>query len=129
VADESPTGTVLVIDDDPAVRRAAERILRRHGVRVLAAADGREGVTLLERERGGVRAVLVDLSMPGFDGAATARELRRVDPAILIVLMSGYLESDLASLPADVPRDGFLQKPFGAADVVAALRAALSADR
>jgi CheY-like chemotaxis protein len=91
--------SVLVIDDDAAVRRAVARFLRAEGLAVLEATNGAEGLMRL-REAGDVSAILLDLRMPVMDGWAFRRE-QRLDPAIAdipVVIMSG----------ADVDRFGEL---------------------
>lgn len=84
-------GTVLVVDDEPAVVRVLERRLDRSGVQVLTATDARQALATLETRDGEVAAVLCDLSMPGMDGLALARELSRRWPQLetRVLFMSG----------------------------------------
>ena len=82
--------SVLVVDDDSAVRRAVARFLRAEGIDVLEASNGAEGLTRL-RSAPDVAAILLDLRMPVMDGWTFRRE-QRLDPAIAkipVVIMSG----------------------------------------
>lgn len=93
--------SVLVVDDDAAVRRAVARFLRAEGLAVLEASNGAEGLTRL-REAGDVSAILLDLRMPVMDGWTFRRE-QRLDPAIAhipVVIMSGADVDRFAELGA-----------------------------
>src|SRR5262245_6469713 len=105
-------GTVLLVDDEPAVLDVSARLLRALGCRVLAANSGEEALARFRRHRGEVRLAVVDLSMPLLSGEETLRQLRRLEPALPLVLMSGYAEADVAPRLADLPLAGYLQKPF-----------------
>jgi PAS domain S-box-containing protein len=118
-------GTVLVIDDEEAVRQVAARILRSAGLRAEVARDGREGLERLAALGDEVRLVLLDLTMPGLGGEGTYRELRRLRPAVPVVLMSGFSEGDLSERFASAGLAGFLQKPFRPDDLLRRVRAAL----
>jgi CheY-like chemotaxis protein len=101
--------TVLVVDDDPAIRAFVTDALRDDGYRVVGAVDG-EALALAREHRPAV--VLLDLAMPRMDGAEVSRRLR-ADPAtagIPIILMSA--QYDLRSLSADLPVQERLAKPF-----------------
>jgi CheY-like chemotaxis protein len=119
------SGEVLVVDDDPAVRRAVGRLLGRLGFLVLEAASGAEGIALYGRHLGRIRAVILDLTMPGLDGVETLRELRRMDPAACVVVASGHGEDEVAARFRGAPADGFVQKPFTLGTLRARLEAAL----
>lgn len=79
--------TILIIDDDQALRDSLRRTLRREGYTVLEAAEGGEGLKVLKSHP--VDVVLVDLFMPGKEGLETIGELRRSHPGIKIIAMSG----------------------------------------
>src|SRR5262249_44608326 len=80
-------GTVLLVDDGPAVLDVSARLLRALGCRVLAANSGEEALARFRRHRGEVRLAVVDLSMPLLSGEETLRQLRRLEPALPLVLM------------------------------------------
>jgi CheY-like chemotaxis protein len=92
---------VLVVDDDPGVRRMMDAALRERGFEVCVAADGGEAVELLPRHRPEVSVVLLDVLMPGMDGPATLRALREVSPGIPVCFYTAfsgsYSEADLIS--------------------------------
>ncbi len=105
-------GTVLVIDDEADVRSVAARMLERFGFAVLQAADGQLGLELLLANKSSIACVLLDMAMPQLSGEETFREIRRVNPDVRVILMSGYNEDDIASRFADKKPAGFLHKPF-----------------
>jgi signal transduction histidine kinase len=114
-------GTVLIVDDEPAVRRLAKVMVERCGFDTLLAEDGEEALRVFRANQGVVTGVLLDLSMPRMGGRETLCELRRLDPGVPILLSSGYPEQD------PVPgATGFVQKPYRLATLSEALRAALS---
>ncbi len=119
-------GLALVVDDDPAVRRAAVRLLRRLGFEVLEASDGAEGVERYQQSAGRTRVVLLDLTMPHLDGVETFRRLRQLDPGACVLIVSGYAEEEVAERFRESPPDGFVQKPFELETLRKQLRAVLS---
>ena len=100
--------TVLVVEDEPAIREVVAEVLREEGYRVVVAADGRAGLELLAWERPDL--VLMDVMMPELDGREALREARaRPDlPPVPVVLMSAAV----ALGRDDPPVDAFLPKPF-----------------
>jgi two-component system, cell cycle sensor histidine kinase and response regulator CckA len=104
---------VLVVDDEETVRITAERMLQSFGFTVLIAHDGREAIERF-RTTAGIRAVLLDLTMPHLDGEGTFRELRLLNPEIRVVLMSGFNEREAIHRFIGQGLAGFLQKPFRA---------------
>jgi len=106
---------VLVVDDDPAVCSVARRALARHGFRVIEARDGVAALEAYRSRLGEISAVLLDLTMPEMAGDEVLRELRALDPAVCVVLSSGFSESDVASQLGHeqaAGTAGFLQKPY-----------------
>ena len=118
-------GTILVVDDESHIRAGAAQVLEHTGFTVLTAADGQEAVAVFREHAETVRAVLLDLTMPNMDGAATARELRQIRPDVRIVLSSGYTEEEATRQFTDRDLVGFLQKPYAFKDLVATIRTAL----
>jgi len=110
---------VLVIDDEPAVRIFAQRVLERVGFTVLTAANGREGLEEFARRRQEIVAVLVDLTMPQLDGTDVWRELHSVAPDTPVLIMSGYSEHEVSARLAGTPVGGFIQKPFHSRELLA----------
>ena len=126
-ARKTPPGTVvLVVDDEPLVRRAARTMLERQGVEVLEACDGEQALEVFAAHRDRVRAVLLDLAMPRMDGKETLRRLRAASPQVRVLLMSGYDEDNVTGGALGRDAAGFLQKPFRAADLARGLEAVLA---
>ncbi len=118
------TGTVLVIDDEDGVRRVVEAMLEQAGLRVLCAADGAEGIALLRSHGvGRVDLVLLDVTMPGLNGADTFERLREIDANVPVMVISGHAEHD--ARPIGDGRTRFLAKPFRPDALIAAVRACL----
>ena len=117
-------GTVLVVDDEAPVRLLAARALQKLGFEVVAAEDGDEALEVARGHSGDLRAVILDLTMPGRSSPDTLRELRSVCDAP-VILSSGYAAEECLSEFGNDPPVGFLQKPYGAADLAEVLRAAL----
>ncbi len=105
-------GTVLVIDDEPAIREVAAKMLENLGFSVLAAGDGQEGLQVFRQHAEQIRAVLLDLTMPVMTGEEALRELRREREDVIVLLMSGYHEEELSTRFQGRGVSGFLQKPF-----------------
>jgi PAS domain S-box-containing protein len=127
LCDWTAEGEVLVVDDDEAVRELAGEVLRRVSLRPLCAADAREGLDLLERHASGIRAVLLDRTMPGAGGEEMLATLRRLCPHVPVFLMSGYSRERATDPALEETIAGFIKKPFLPKDLLRALRAALEA--
>jgi PAS domain S-box-containing protein len=119
-----PDATVLVIDDEPAVRAVAAAALERAGYRVLTAADGLSGVEAFGEHAAGIVAVILDLTMPRMGGEQTLQRLRELAPAVPVLVTSGYPEPTAAARLGAQPAH-FVQKPFTPATLVGAIQACL----
>jgi len=119
----APT-SVLVVDDDPDVRRYVTALLEDAGYAVIAAASGVEALELVE---GGAAPdiVLMDFAMPGLNGLETAERIRRIRPKTPVLVMTGY--ADLDALPAELDRARLMQKPFESDALLRRLDAMLAA--
>lgn len=108
VAAQEPPGsrTVLVIDDEDLVRDVVARMVEDLGYTPLTAANGKQGLELVERQH--VDLVLVDLTMPVMSGADVVAELRRMRPGLPVVVCSGYERDSRGPIQADA----YLAKPF-----------------
>lgn len=123
--DEAQAGaTILLVEDEPAVRAIAARSLERSGFRVLQASGGAAALELMEG-RGQPDLVLTDLMMPGMGGAELARRLRERWPALPVLYMSGYSVEDLVLQGAIGSERTILQKPFTPDGLVRSVSAAL----
>jgi PAS domain S-box-containing protein len=104
--------TVLVVDDEPLIRRAVSRILSASHCRVLEAGDGLEAVEQFRRHQSMIDLVLLDLNMPRAGGEEALRRLRELEPRLPVLLASGYDGVELAQRLGDPDRTGFIAKPF-----------------
>lgn len=120
-------GTVLIADDDPAVRSLAASVLREAGYTVELAEDGIQAVERLRELGQDVSLVLLDLTMPKLAGAEAALELRRLQPDIPIVAMSGYGDTEVMERFSGSRIDDFLPKPFRPDQLAAKVRDVLTA--
>jgi CheY-like chemotaxis protein len=105
-------GTVLVIDDEESVRQVAGKMLKALGFQVLSASEGEEGLRIFRAHSDAISCVLLDLTMPRMDGEETFRELRRIEPDVCVILMSGFNEQEAGARFVGKGLAGFLQKPF-----------------
>jgi PAS domain S-box-containing protein len=119
------TGSILIVDDEPAVRTVAARVAERAGLTVLQASNGKEALEVYEQHADAIRLVLLDLSMPIMGGEEVASELARLAPGVRIVLTSGYAEHDIRSRIGHRGIMAFVGKPFVRDELIAAFRTAL----
>jgi two-component system, cell cycle sensor histidine kinase and response regulator CckA len=119
-------GTILVVDDEPAVRDFIAAALREQGFRALTAADGRDALTVSTRENGGIDAVVLDLVMPVMDGNELLPKIIALLPDLKILLTSGYSEIEARRLCAAYPGARFIQKPYTAQQIARALEELLA---
>jgi CheY-like chemotaxis protein len=115
-------GVVLVVDDEPAIRALVCQILQRAGATVLTAADGHDALRQFDAHSAEVRAVLLDLTMPGLDGGEVFQRLIQIDSAVKVILCSGYDEQDVNRKCGPILPAGFLRKPFTASELVRSFR-------
>lgn len=121
-----PGATILVVEDESAVRMIAVRSLASGGFRAVAASDGAAALEIVARD-GPPSLVLTDLMMPGIGGAELARRLRVQWPALPILFMSGYSTEGLQAQGLTSAHDVAIQKPFTPEGLVRSVTAALAA--
>ena len=118
-------GTVLLVEDEDAVRSFAVRALAQRGYRVLEATTGTEALELFRSHHGDVDLVVSDVVMPEMDGPTLCDELRRERPDLKVIFISGYAEDAFRQHLAENEDFMFLQKPFDLKQLAAAVKAAL----
>ena len=118
-------GTVLVVDDEETVRAVSAQMLRALGFSTEQASDGREAVEKYRLEPSRYALVLLDLTMPHMDGEETFRQLRHLNPAVKVVLMSGFNQHEAVSRFTGKGLAGFVQKPFEVGSMMHAVRQVL----
>jgi len=120
-------GAILLAEDDDMFRGLLRQVLESQGYQVLAAENPAAALALATGRGDAIQLLLSDMVMPGGTGADLAAQLKRRDPAIKVVLMSGYTDDALASRDADkVTADAFLEKPFATQDLLRLIRELLS---
>ncbi len=118
-------GTLLLVDDEPSARAIAQAMAEALGFQVVEAADGREAVAIFELRHRELSAVIMDLTMPHMDGRQAFLQMRAVNPAVPVVLSSGYNEQDVLGEFLGRGLVGFLPKPYQQSQFMAVLRQAL----
>ena len=118
-------GTVLLVEDEDAVRSFAARALGQRGYRVLEATTGTEALEVFMSHNGNVDLVVSDVVMPEMDGPTLMKHLRSERPDVKIIFISGYAEDAFRRNLSDKEDFMFLQKPFDLKELAAAVKAAL----
>jgi CheY-like chemotaxis protein len=123
----SPRGaeTILIVEDESAVRRMAARALAGQGYTILEAENGAEALAVLARTAGPVDLVLTDVVMPILNGRELGERLAADRPELRVLFMSGYTDDDVVRRGLLRPGVPFLQKPFMPADLSRKVRAVL----
>jgi PAS domain S-box-containing protein len=103
---------ILVVDDEQLVLTVARAALERAGCQVTLASSGPEAIEFLRSSEEGYSLIVLDLSMPGMSGIETLAELRALNPAVPILLASGYSEAEMRQRAEGLTVSGFVQKPF-----------------
>ena len=118
--------TILLVEDEEAVRRFSERALENVGYRVLSAEHGEAALELLQRHPGEVDLLVTDVVMPRMDGVELIKAVRRLQPGMKAIMISGYAE-DVFRKNLDREMDAtFLPKPFSLKDLLDAVEAKLA---
>jgi two-component system cell cycle sensor histidine kinase/response regulator CckA len=115
---------ILVVDDEPVVRRFACRVLEDAGYRIAAAADGAEALQAVRERSAKFDAVVSDIVMPRLNGVELLQALSVSHPELPIILMSGYATADLAERGIAAPCS-VLNKPFAPERLLAEVRRCL----
>lgn len=102
--------TVMVVDDRVGIRRLLQEVLQGCGYQVLCAAGGDEAVKLIKAQP--VDLVLLDMKMSGMDGLATLSLLKKVQPKVIILIMTAYEELELLKEASRRGAAGYISKPF-----------------
>jgi CheY-like chemotaxis protein len=117
--------TILVVDDDRAIRRVVQLVLERHQYRVLAVGSGAEALTICESYRDPIDLLLTDVNMPGVGGPETAKRIGELRPDTKVLLMSGDAEDRVQQHGASGLRAQVLAKPFSVDDLAEKVREVL----
>lgn len=122
-------GTVLVVEDEKDLVRLLKRLLPQAGYHVLAAMDGKEAIDLYRNHHAEIDAVLLDLGLPKVTGIDVIPKLKEQNPAVRIIIATGYLEPELK---AELFRSGVMDcvhKPYSINDLIGKLEATIESSR
>ena len=119
------SGTILVVDDDEAIRGIASKALERFGFHVLTANDGKESVEVFREHVANIVAVLLDINMPRMNGKQAFREMLCIQRDAKVVFSSGYLENEIAERFGSDGLAGYLQKPYTITELIAKVQEVL----
>ncbi|MCA9037409.1 MAG: PAS domain S-box protein [Planctomycetaceae bacterium] len=114
--------TILLVEDEPGVRRLIRMTLERQGYRIVEATNGDEAMAIASRMAGPIHLLLTDVVMPGMDGRSLADLLRNELPDLRVIYISGYNEVERLRNPSSNPRDTFLRKPLLPQELVQRVR-------
>ena len=117
--------TLLVVEDEDAVREFTAKVLRQLGYEVLTASGGEQAIRISDSHSAEIAAVITDVIMPGMSGRQVADELKRRRPGIKVLFLSGYTEDVIAEHGVLEPGVDFLAKPFHLEDLAKKLREVL----
>lgn len=117
--------TILMAEDDSAVRSLIERILLRGGYRAILASGGRQALALFKEKHPSIDLLLLDLNLPGLDAEEILQEVLLINASARVVIMSGSCETDLRHRFSKYPIRGILVKPFSPMALMQTLEMAL----
>jgi CheY-like chemotaxis protein len=119
--DPGGSHTILVVEDEDAVRALVQEILADGGYRILEARNGAEGLEIARQHDGPIHLVVTDVMMPELSGPELVRRLRRERPGVPVLYISGYVGNH--ALCDDAPGGAvFLRKPFNTVDLARTVR-------
>lgn len=120
------TPTILIVDDEEAVLNICKRLLQKMGYNVLGANNSGDAYRIANENKGTIAAAIIDYSLPSIKDESVPKRLNEIDPALKIMMTSGYCEFGLIS---DLVNDSgyeFIQKPFNKAQLNDKLKTILS---
>jgi PAS domain S-box-containing protein len=126
---ELPTGQgelILVVDDEAAIRKITQTSLETYAYKVLTASDGIEAIALYAQHKAEISLVLIDMMMPEMDGLTAIRTLRKMNPNLKIVAVSGLNSNDNLAQVAVFDVNTFLSKPYTTKNLLETINAVLS---
>jgi DNA-binding NtrC family response regulator len=120
------SGVVLVIDDQEAILTVAEDMLGAYGMQALLASNGLQGIALFEAHHETIDVVLLDLKMPGMSGDKVFTKMKQIDPAVRVIITSGFSERETLDYFANDQDVVFLQKPYRFQSLIETVTAVLN---
>lgn len=120
------SGLILVVDDEPVLRRAAIQVLKMLGYDAVGAEDGIAAIEIFSKRSNEISGVLLDMSMPRLDGRGTYLAMREIDPEVRVLLTTGYALNEEAQAIMDLGVRGFIEKPWNIQTLSVALAEVLA---
>ena len=117
---------ILVVDDEVAIHEITKTSLETYGYKVLVANDGLEAIALYAQHKNEISVVLMDMMMPSMDGLRSIHVLKKLNPLVKIIAVSGLTSSDKVSVAMDSGVKAFLSKPYTAQQLLKTLHSVLS---
>ena len=112
------SATILVAEDDPAVRGFVNAVLEQAGYEVILAENGRKSLEICKNYPGSIQVLVADLVMPEINGRELAERAKVIRPDLKIVFISGYVDRPVKEKDGQDPSYAFLEKPFSAQSLV-----------
>ena len=122
------TETILLVEDDEAVRELGVIILEKFGYTVLSVGDGQEALDVYEKEQGNISLVILDILMPRMDGKECLEQLLRINPTVKAIISSGVGQEDLIQDVVKLGAKGAVNKPYGMRQLLGMVREVLDGD-
>ena len=117
--------TILLVDDEESIRDLAKAILSAFGYNVLTASDGERALEIYRSEKEGIDLIILDLIMPGMGGLRCFEDLLNTNPALKVVIATGYSPEDSAKAMVEGQARGFIRKPYNMDQLLLSVRMAL----
>ncbi|MDR1361755.1 MAG: response regulator [Holosporaceae bacterium] len=112
MVDLTGTGTILLVEDEDAVRMFSSRALRDKGYRVIEAANGESALEFIQKEADHIDLIITDVVMPKMDGPTLMENIKKHNPGMKVIFISGYTEDNFRESLANDSKVHFLAKPF-----------------
>ncbi|MGE5341931.1 MAG: response regulator [Candidatus Omnitrophota bacterium] len=105
-------GIVMVVDDEPIMRKIASNVLEKSGYEVIVAENGDQAIELFKQHHNEIRAVLLDLLMPQKSGKETYLEMKQIQPDVNVILITGAIKDKRIDEVLELGVKGYLEKPY-----------------
>ncbi|NTV54604.1 MAG: response regulator, partial [Syntrophaceae bacterium] len=120
---------IIIVDDEPDIIDIGQNTLEQFGYTVLTARSGEEAVEIYTRQGDRIDLVILDLGMPGMGGEKCLRELLRMNPAVKVLIASGYAATQTVHSILEAGATGFMAKPYRLEDMLKKVREVLDGER
>jgi hypothetical protein len=117
---------ILVVDDEVAIREITKTLLETYNYNVITASDGLDAIALYAQHKDEISVVLMDMMMPSMDGSRSIHVLKKFNPLVKIIAVSGLTSSEKVSVAMDSGVKAFLSKPYTAQQLLKTLHSVLS---